>query len=506
MSSIPLHYTDFSGGLNTLEQHNLLNDTQCRDVNNVQGTAMGAIVKRTGLVTFASPASVLTGLYACEATNSPFLIGAGGTSIYSINTSGTVSTIGTGLTSGKRWEWIQGPVVSGQGPLYGMNGVDTPRQWTGSGSVGNWTSTSGSVAVPNGTYMTYAQNQVYVAGVSSNPSRVYFSAIGDPTNWDPTSNLGAGFLDFDPDDGSAITGLGTVGPYVLVAKRRKLFVVTQPGNAAVASTVRRLSTNIGCVAHRSIAEDENGTYFLAEDRNVYLTNGSKIEPIADIIQPTVDGIVDRTQSVGVCYNSHYYLSVGLSGAAPDTTLDWDTVLKSWWKHTFASNEFTIWHPTGKPGLYSAKSTSAVVDQCFVPNVWTDNGTPVQWSWYGPWQSPSFYRRRLYPTTYFRKNLRQTRVEGSGTVDYYIASNFEGGMGTQRGSDVLNTNSAEWGDTAFLWGDTRLLWGNPSVVRNRFFSIGVADAWSQIFTATSDNPAEVDSYTLFISDRKDMVPA
>jgi hypothetical protein len=334
---------------------------------------------------------------------------------------------------------------------------------------------------------------------------VYYSAIGDPTGWNPANNLGAGFLDFDPNDGQPVTGLGTVGPYVLVCKPRKLFIITQPGNAAVRTTVRRLSENIGCVAHRSIAQDSTGTYFLAEDRNVYVTNGSKITPIADIIQPTIDSVVDRTKAVGVCFAGHYYLSVGLSGPSPDTTLDFDTLIGSWWKHTFASNQFAIWHPTGRAQLFSAKSTSAIVDQCFVPGVWTDNGANVTWSWYGPWQSPSFYRRRLFPTTYMAKNLRQVRIEGSGTVDYYFARDFEGGMGTQRGTNIVPTNSAAtWGDSGYTWGDPRLTWGGPSVTRARFFSLGVAHAFSQIFTATSNTPAEIDSFTLFMTDRKDLV--
>lgn len=507
MSSIPLHYASFIGGLNTRDQHNLLTDNQCRDVNNVQATTSGAIVKRTGLVTLASPAVTLTSLAACEATSNPFLVGAGGTAIYSISSAGTVTSIATGLTSNKRWEFIQGPVVSGQGPLYGTNGTDTPKQWSGSGSMSAWTATDSGGTVPNGTFCIYAMNQVFVSGVASNPSRVYFSAIGDPTGWNSANNKGAGFLDFDPDDGGVITGIGTVGPYVAVFKRRKMFVITQPGNAAVASSVRRVSMNIGCIAHRSIAQDETGTYFLGEDRNVYITNGSKIEALGDIIQPTFDQIVDRTQSVGVCFNQHYYLSVGLTGASPDTTLDWDTVLKSWWKHTFASNQFAIWHPVSSPGLYSAKSTAAIVDQCFVPNTWTDNGNQVKWSWSGPWQSPSFYRRRLFPTTYFRKNLRQVRVEGSGQVDYSVATNFAG-AGSVKGTDVLAVAGGIFGanDGTIFGANDGTIFGAPSVSRARFYSIGVADAWSQIFSATSNQPAEVDSYTLFITDRKDMVPA
>lgn len=504
-NSLPFLYSDFHGGLNTKDQPYLLTDDESRDLQNVQGTTAGAIVKRTGLVTFATLAATLTSLVACEETASSFLVGAGSTFLYSIATDGTVTQIAAGLTSNRRWEFVSAPTIAGQGPLYGLNGIDTPQQWTGVGSTTAWTATDAGGAVPNGTFCIYSGNQVFIAGDPTHPSRVYWSAIADPTGWNPANDLGAGFEDFDPGDGQAITGLGRVGPYVLVTKPRKLFILVDTASA----TVRRLAENVGCIAHRSIAEGSEGTYFLAEDRGIYLTNGSKLTPISDKIQPTIDSTQAglRAQASGTYFNAHYYLSLPVNSTSNDTTLDWDATLGSWWKHSFGSNQYAVWHPAAAADLFSAKGTSAIVDQCFVSGVTVDNGTAFTWRWAGPWQSPTFYRRRRFPTPYFRKRLRQVRFDGAGTVDFSLAKDFTISE-TLIASDAFGAAATltEWEDVNGVWGvDDGTAWGDtPMLTRARFHTLGVANAFSLVFSATSTTSDVLTSYTMMVSDRKDLV--
>ena len=459
--------------------------------------------------TFASPASTFTSLASSEASGS-FLVGAASTFLYSVSTGGTVTQIASGLTSGKRWEWVSAVSAGApaQGPLFGMNGTDTPQQWSGSGNTAAWTATDTGGTVPNGTMCIYHQNQVFVAGTTSNPSRLYWSAVGDPTGWNPANLKGAGFMDFDPQDGQAISGLGRVGPYVLVCKPRKLFILADPASA----TVRRLSDNVGCVAHRSIATGPEGTYFLAEDRGVYVTNGSKLTPISDKIQPTIDSLSgSRSQVAGAYINAHYYLSVPLNSGTNDTTLDFDAKLDSWWKHTFGSNQFAIWHPSGTAQLFSAKATAAVVDQCFAPGVWQDNGSNFTWVWRGPWQSPTFYRRRRFPTPYFRKRLRQIRVDGSGTVDFSLAKDFAQVEALVE-ADVFNSAAqlaavGTFAGSGYFGGVDGSMWGSAAgAQRAKLFGQGVANAFSVVFSATSSTQDVVYSYTLMITDRRDLVVA
>jgi hypothetical protein len=503
--SLPFAYNNFDGGFNSLLAPDLLADNEARDLQNLQGTTAGAIVKRTGLSTFASPASTFTSLAPSEATTSLFLIGAAGTALYSVSTGGTVTAINdAALTAGKRWEWISAATASGQGPMFGMNGTDTPRQWTGSGNTAAWTATDGG-SVPNGTYCIYHRNQVFVAGVAANPSRLYWSGLANPTQWNAGALNGAGFADFDPGDGQAITGLGVIGPYVLVCKPRKLFILVDPASA----TIRTLSESIGCVSHRSIAAGAEGTYLLAEDRGVYLVNQSKIVPISDKIQPTIDSITgSRSNAAGAYINAHYYLSVPLNSSTNDTVLDFDAKLDSWWKHTFGSNQFAVWHPTGSAQLYSAKATSAIVDQCFVPNLYTDNGSNYTWIWRGPWMSPTFYRRRRFPTPWFRKRIRQMRIRGFGAVDLYLAKDFTGLESLVEANLYGPQQGGTFGaaDGTVFGANDGSLFGAPSSLLAIVYGQGVANAWSVVVSSTSSSSDGVYEIVMALTDRRDLVPA
>ena len=505
--TLPVPFQDFSGGLNTLNQPYLVTSNEARDLSNVQGTTAGAIVKRNGLVTFATPANVFTSLAPLESVNPVVLVGASTTHIYSIATNGTVSAIRGPLSSATPWAFVSAPVVAGDGPLYGMNGTDTPVQWSGTGSANSWVAVHGTV--PNGTYMIYHQNQVFVAGVAANPSRLFWSGIADPTDWDPANLAGAGFEDFDPNDGQAITGIGVVGPYVIVFKPRKAWVLISPATGQS----RQLSDNVGCVSHRSICTGAEGTYFLSEDRGVFVTNGSKLEPISDKIQPTLDAVAPalRSQAAATYFDGHYYLSVSLGGSTNDTTLDYDAKLSaatrqpSWWKHSFGSNQFAIWHPTtGNDQLYSAKATSAIVDQCFVPGITVDNGTPFTWTWRGAWQSPVFYRHKVYPATWFRKNLRQLRIQGAGTVDVSLAKNFAAAETLIEPNVFTSTTSSTFGGSTTFGGANQLFGGSGSILEARLFSLGVAEQFSVVFSATSTTQDLVVLYLMLVAYRKDQV--
>jgi hypothetical protein len=239
---------------------------------------------------------------------------------------------------------------------------------------------------------------------------------------------------------------------------------------------------------------------------VYLTNGSKLTSVSDNIQPTINSLQERSNSAGVYYNGHYYLSVDTGGVfnQNDTTLDFDSALQSWWLHTFGSGQFAVWHPSGVTGLYSAKDTSAIVDQCFVPGTLVDNGTPFLWRWRGPWQSPTFYRRRRFPTPYFRKRLRQVRFDGTGTVDVSLATDFFGGEVLKQ-SNAFNPASSTFGGAGVYGGADGSLFGDqPALSRARLYSLGVANAWSMVFSATSSTQDMVTSYVLMVTDLKDLV--
>lgn len=500
--ALPFQYNDFHGGLNTLDAPFLLTDNQARDLSNVQGTTAGAVTKRGGWQTLRATPHILDSLFAPVDGNALIAVDMVAGNILSITSwGGATATLKTGLTGGNSWEWVRGPVVGGQGPTYGMSGsTDTPQQWNEvAGTTTNWTATDAGGTVPNGQYCIYHQNQVYVAGTAANPSRLYWSGIADPTAWNPANLNGSGFMDFDPNDGQVITGIGIVGPYVAVFKETKTWILI----SAATATARKLSEQIGCTSHRSIAAGSEGTYFLGVGE-VYLTNGSKITPISDKVTPTIAG---GTFTAGCYINRHYYLSGSVSGAG--VTLDYDARLASWWKHSIAAGDWTIAQDNrvvGQPQLVAlaANRNAAFVSQTFQPGVFQDNGANFTWIWRGPWQSPTFYRRRRFPTPYFRKRLRQVRVDGFGTVDFSVAKDFAG-LESLWQANVFGYPSTvgTWAD-AGIFGDPNSVFSPGSVQRARFYSLGVANAFSMVFSATSNSADSIFEYTMMVTDRRDSV--
>jgi hypothetical protein len=491
----PIPNTDFTGGINTKAAPYLVAQNEARDARNVVSTVRGSVKKRNGNLSFCtsftgSPANLMS-LFPMQTTT--VLITTGGTKIYSISTGGVSTDItgGASLTTGLRWEFIEAPASGGLGPLWGMNGTDTPKHWTGAGNIGDWTATVG--AVPNGTMCLYLRNRVFVAGVGANPNRLYFSNIGNPRDW-PVANV----VDFDPSDGDAITGLGTAGSYLLVFKRSKTYVVTDLD----IGTNRMVSSTTGCVAHRSISESPMGTFFLTADKGVMVTNGQTLKQLSLNITPTLDGIVaaQRQNACGSFFNDHYYLSVCTSGSTNNITLDYDSQLNSWWFHSNNANQFARWRPSSTPQLHAAQSGAATVDQCYVSGTTQDNGANFLVYWQGPWFTASgLYRHHAWNQPYVRKRVRQIRVDGHGVMDMYLAKDFAGG-GTILLSNVFDLPTGTLFGGANSFGGIGIFGDVPSQSMGTAYSLGVARAFSVQFQSQSSSDMEVDSYTMFVQAR------
>jgi hypothetical protein len=440
----PVRQTDFSGGVDTKAAPYLLAKNEARDARNVVSTARGSVRKRDGnqtfVSTFAGAPATLTSLFAAQAA-ATVLIATGAAKIYSIGTGGVAADI-TGaatLTSGLRWEWVEAPASGGQGPLYGVNGTDTPKQWTGAGNVADWTATSGTV--PNGRFMLYVGNRVIVAGMPGDPSAVAACAIGDPRNWSTGGGAANGWLvRLDPNDGDAITGLGTIGPYV------------------------------------------------------YVTNGNWSRKLSDKIDPTLAGIVaaQRQNAAATFFNDHYYLAVCTSGTTNNLTVDYDTVNQSWWFHSNTVNQFARWRPGSGVELYAAQAAAAIVDKCYVPGVLQDNGVNFTAYWLGPWIT--------FDQPFRRKRIRGIHVDGTGILDAYIAKDFALGETLVRG-DIFSYAAATstFGGTGTFGGDG--VFGDAPAESERLLpTLGVTRAFSFKAQSTSAQPMEMDALTTFMQFR------
>jgi hypothetical protein len=459
---------------------------------NVVSTVRGSIKKRFGSPTLASgfpgtPTNIISLAGVNVGTNT--LIATGGSKIYTVSIGGVVQDIsgGVAFSLDARWSFQTGPTPSGQGPVFGMNGIDTPIYWTGAGSVVNWTASVGTV--PNGKYTEYAANRIWVAGVAAFPSRLYFSDIGDPRSW-TTTNV----VDLDPNDGETITGIVRIGASLLVFKQSKIFVIYDLDTGAN----RPLSTNVGCVAPRSIATAGTEVFFLSEDQGVFMATASSLTRVSDDISPIFDELTDgvRPLSAGVFFNDHYYLSCPYDGSLVNNmTLDYDTTIKSWWKHSTASNQFCLWRPTINSNLvlFSADVVAPRIQKVYQDGIFQDSDVNYTSKWIGPWLA--------FKEPYRHKRVRQVHIEGRGKINVYVGQNFLQSLSLIKTDAFAQTSAGQhtFGDTT-LFGGGEIFGDQIQQGEVRLYSLGVARSFSVEFESIDENDIEIDAYTWMITPR------
>jgi hypothetical protein len=496
----PVLYADFSGGINLEAGPYLLQESECQDARNVRSNRLGSLEKRNGCATLseiknATPAYVLGGpahsLFAVN-TSTPYLLAAGphttaGTdAIVSISTGGTATAIKTDAAAGQRWEWVQAPVNSSQGPIFGINGVDDPQYWTaatGSTSLAEWTAVDGDGdpivgdhPAKKSRYLIYHLDKVWASGDPDSPGTVRSTGVDavtglpNPRNWDSEFKD-----DIDPFDGEAITGLGKIGPYLLVTKNRKTYVLTDP----VSRSYRPISSTVGCCAHRTIVETNGGTMFLSEDVGVCVTDGSTVRTISDKIQPLLDAAARAyptalRNAAATYYQDSYWLSLPTADEKNDLLLEYSLETNSWWIHTCPSNQFAILDPINAPKLFSTRPDVRRVDEMFVSDTYTDGAEVFLSYWRGPywaWGQP-----------HLNKRMSQLRIDGLGQYQTFIARTFEDEYYELSNDGVLwesaDDDTSAFGGSGDYGGSG--LYGPPLGVNNWRFptpSEGWGRAWS-----------------------------
>ena len=138
--------------------------------------------------------------------------------------------------------------------------ANAPLKWNQSGDVASLGGTPpvGRVATPHA-------NRLWVAGVNASPSRLYYSAYGDPETW---SGEDAGAIDVDSEDGDRIVGLASYKGALLVFKgpyRGSIHAVTGTAPTGTDSFSRRLlNRGIALQTHNSIVPVGDDLWFMSD--------------------------------------------------------------------------------------------------------------------------------------------------------------------------------------------------------------------------------------------------
>jgi len=104
-------------------------------------------------------------------------------------------------------------------------------------------------------YMEIYNNQLFLAGFSSQLSTVWWSQIGEPEGIEPTFHA-----EFRTNDGDRITGMKAYSGSLVVAKERSFHRVT--GNDPEDFLFREVTDQYGCVSNRAMIVWEDKLWFL----------------------------------------------------------------------------------------------------------------------------------------------------------------------------------------------------------------------------------------------------
>jgi hypothetical protein len=485
------------GGVNYADEPYNLGNGEARDLLNVVATGRGGITKRSGAATAATTVqSGFDSLGLLELPGSSFIVGAGGNSFFSVNSSGGVSNLNADATPGRAWDFVQAPRTGSIGPLYASNGYDTPQSWAGSGAMSPWTGTG----IPNARFLLYKGTRVWAfnmpggytptggAALEDPRSAVVWSDLGDPGSF-PAANVNL----FNPNDGEEITGAGVIGDYILVFKRSRTFLIYDLDTGAN----RVLSEGVGCASHRSIARGREGTYFLTNAREVAVCDGSRIQTISDRVAPLLRQIpaAVRDLASGVYFDGRYYLS--FSTGTVDRTLDYDTRLNAWFVHSYAPRDWIVWAPDGQPTLYASRP--GTIERPFAPGATTDGTSTFVAYWRGPFHT--------FNQSFVNKRVRRVSFDGEGLIKVSLATDFRDAYSLEGSFDFQPSAAPEfWGTGGASWGEGVGAWASSTDAAEvgvaEVLTPGVARAWSVEFGNDTADSFTVDSYTFFINFRKD----
>ena len=144
---------------------------------------------------------------------------------------------------------------------------------------------------------------------------------------------------------------------LVVLNRNSLHLISGTVGSLTDTKVTQLTTEVGCLARKSVVMKGNAMFFLSDDGvyaveflNDYNLRGAD-EPISKNIQPYIDRINKNlaSEAVGVLFNNRYYLAVALdSSAGANNALGNNTILifnflnKAWESiDTFNASDFII---------------------------------------------------------------------------------------------------------------------------------------------------------------------
>ena len=164
------------------------------------------------------------------------------------------------------------------------------------------------------------------------PTRIYYSALKDDTQWSA-----ANYLEVSKDDGQEITGIKVLSDRLVVYKTRSIYTVFYTGDIDIPFILPgggKTNSVVGCIAPFSIQEVDNGHVFLSQD-GLYFFDSSNAYKLSYKLDTTFQGLnqtqVVKAVSMTQKKKNRYWLAVpNGSSNTNDTVIIWD-----WYNNGFS---------------------------------------------------------------------------------------------------------------------------------------------------------------------------
>lgn len=355
--------------------------------------------------------------YLLQADQDKWLVTVAGNKIYSsTNYGGTYSEITGSLTvtSGADNQW---DIFTFNDKAIGFGGPaaspDAAWTWTGSG---NASALSNAPAAYGG---FSANNRVFAYRTSADPSTVFWSIIGDPTDWSGTGSGSAviGSL----SDGQRVTNAIIISTnYVLVFKENSTYQMVISSSPF---PVYSLFDNVGCVGKKAAVNIDGQVYFINARGEMCSTDGQVLKRYP----PAADDLWDSVQSSRYPFivgfrelgSDHDWLvwSVSTTGSTNNTSIIWDLQNECWLKCStgYKVNVAGYDHLNNVYlGGYSGYLYRPDISGKYKDDSESDPGTITAFwrsGWLNPSHSPEIVQVRKMTVNY------ETKASGSLTVNY-----------------------------------------------------------------------------------------
>lgn len=349
-SSVP--FFDFTGGLNTKSPSTAVAVNEASDLDNIALLPSGGFRSRYGsaLINTAmmGSGSSVHGLgYFRIVGGSDFLVTVAGTKIYKstafVPTQTDITDTLT-VTDGKDNLWT----LTAKNDLFiGVGGApDVPFKWSGSG---NAAVLAGSP--PSGSFGLTANNYFFIGSTSSNPSRIYWSILGDPEDW---SGTGSGSQDVSKNDGDTLVGAAPLANNRLMCFKQNTIHELQI--TAPPFPLFQKFKGAGAVSKMAIVNTGDMIYFVTPQPRLMATDGYRIYDssnpgptgITDKIDPTWDALnKSRLNVIQAMYyprlNQIWILCSYGTSTTNNYCIIWDMNRKAWYRNTtgFSMNALTL---------------------------------------------------------------------------------------------------------------------------------------------------------------------